>query len=508
MATMAVGSGRGRPVPPARPRRRDRPQVAKLLNGALATIGLVGVVVAIGGAAAGALLHTRVWAIPIAAGLAIAVAAVAGLEYRRLRRAVVDPIDGLVRSVEAYDQGLRVGATSTGPDEVRRLAGGVRRMSARLDAATYGVRQRDERLAEYDGDVDTIVRMARLLSGSFNLAFILRTTAVAAVEVTRLPRAVVWLAEDSRLVARYDSGAPDVLSPSEAPIELGAGRVGNAALTNSLVVEPTAEDGTTPSAGIAIPLDSRGSVVGVVELLGDAVPDLTARQRRLVAVLAGHAATAVEASHLESEAELLIRTDASTGLANYRQFVSDLNAEVVRCNRYARPLALLIADIDRFSAFNEVHGRTRGDQVLSLVASLLENEARASDSAYRFGGDEFVVVAREVDAEAARSLAERVRLRFRARLEEVMPGAELSISFGIGDLATAADGAELVGRADEALIRAKALGYDRVVVAGGSRSGDHPVMAGSPTSGHSSADRAGEGPTSAARPSRGSEPTV
>jgi diguanylate cyclase (GGDEF)-like protein len=477
-----------------------------VVKGALLTVGVVGVVVAVVGALVGDFIHRWAWAGALAGGLALAVVIVCTLENRRLRRTVVEPIDGLVRSVELFDHGMRVENVVTGPDEVRRLAGGMRRMSARLDAATYGVRQRDERLADYDADVDNIVRMARLLSGSFNLAFILRTTAVAAMEVTHLPRAVVWLTDDNRLVARYDSGSPDVLTPTDGPVELGTGRVGGAALTNSLVVDPSADAPPSPlgaapapppasatplafqapppaasgSPGIAIPLDSRGKVVGVVELRGEMVPDLTARQRRLLAVLAGHAATAFDASNLEAEAELLVRTDASTGLANYRQFVTDLNAEVVRCNRYGRPLALLIADIDRFSAFNELHGRARGDQVLSLVASLLENEARASDSAYRFGGDEFVVVAREVDAESARSLAERVRLRFRARLAEVMPGAELTVSFGIGDLATATDGAQLVGRADDALIRAKALGYDRVVVAAPPRTGEHAAVAGQP----------------------------
>lgn len=458
--------------------KRGLTRLSGSITGALATIGVTAAIAALIGATVGALLGRPIMAVPVGVALASVVSILVIGEHRRLRKSVMEPIDGLVRSVELMDHGVRVDPNPGGPDEVRRLAGGVRRMTARLDAATYGVRQRDERLADYDGDVDNIVRMSRLLAGSFNLSFILRTTAVAALELTKLPRAVVWMIDQERLVARYDTAAPDVLAPSLEPVALGVGRVGGAALTNAVVAEPSSSPTAVPgSPGIAIPLDSRGEVVGVVELVGDVVTDLTARQRRLLAVLAAHAATAMEASRLEARAELLVRTDASTGLANYRQFVSDLNAEVVRCNRYGRPLALLIADIDSFRAFNEVHGRQRGDQVLALVAGLLETEARASDSAYRFGGDEFVVVAREVDAESARWLAERIRIRLRDRLDEVLPGAELTMSFGIADLATAADGAALVGRADEALIRAKALGYDRVVVAGSSRA-HAPAFAG------------------------------
>jgi diguanylate cyclase (GGDEF)-like protein len=460
-----------------------------VVSRAIVTTAVVGVVVAAWAAVAGAVLGRAVWTVAVAAGLASALIAVAVLEYRRLRRAVLEPIDGLVRDVERYDDGVRLDPVSSGPDEVRRLAGGMRRMSVRLDDAAASVRQRDERLADYDDDVDVIVRMARRLCGSFDLGFILRTIGIAALELTRLPRAVVWMTDGDRLVARYDSGAPQVLSAARAPVELGSGRVGSAALTNSPVVDDGLQPGAAP--GIAVPLDSRGTVVGVVELIGSGVVDLSSRQRRLLAVLAGHAATAVDASDVEARAEQLERTDASTGLANYRQFVSDLNTEVMRCNRYGRPLALIIADIDGFRAFNERYGRTRGDQVLSVLAGLLETEARASDSAYRFGGDEFVVVAREVHGEAVRSLAERIGVQFRSQLEELTPGAELTVSFGIGDLSTAADGAQLVGRADDALIRAKALGYNRVVVAGAGGVGGRPAMAATRVSGP---DGSGDGP--------------
>ncbi|MEZ0230202.1 MAG: diguanylate cyclase, partial [Planctomycetota bacterium] len=101
--------------------------------------------------------------------------------------------------------------------------------------------------------------------------------------------------------------------------------------------------------------------------------------------------------------------DPLTELGNRRAFEAELERAWARVERNARPLALLIADIDRFKAFNDRYGHRTGDEVLKAVAKALGNAVRKGDSAYRLGGEEFVVLAPEATREGAVIIAERIR---------------------------------------------------------------------------------------------------
>lgn len=159
-------------------------------------------------------------------------------------------------------------------------------------------------------------------------------------------------------------------------------------------------------------------------------------------------------------------TDALTSVYN-RQFLNDrVPAEIERARRYGHPLSILLCDVDRFKAFNDTYGHRAGDAILQIAAGTLAHAVRHGiDWVARYGGEEFLVVLPETAADHAMVVAERLRLAVsEVRLE--WDGTELSCtaSFGLAELGNGVDStAALIEAADQALLRAKQQGRNRVV---------------------------------------------
>jgi diguanylate cyclase (GGDEF)-like protein len=128
-------------------------------------------------------------------------------------------------------------------------------------------------------------------------------------------------------------------------------------------------------------------------------------QQRLVQALADHAAIAIANAQLYHDVEEASLTDDLTGLGNTRHFHRALPALLER----ARPLSLVLLDLDRLKPVVDGFGHLVGSQTIATVGRLIADELRPNDVAARFGGDEFVVLLPNTDTEAARAFAERVR---------------------------------------------------------------------------------------------------
>jgi diguanylate cyclase (GGDEF)-like protein len=157
------------------------------------------------------------------------------------------------------------------------------------------------------------------------------------------------------------------------------------------------------------------------------------------------------------------REDALTGLANRRAFDAALDARLSDARAHGRPLAIVLFDIDRFKSINDRYTHAMGDAVLRDVASLLRAHCRASDLAARIGGEEFVLLLREADRDAALHVAERVRSEIQARdWSKVAPGLAVTISAGVAVDPGEGTAAALLRDADVALYEAKRAGRNRV----------------------------------------------
>ncbi len=157
------------------------------------------------------------------------------------------------------------------------------------------------------------------------------------------------------------------------------------------------------------------------------------------------------------------RHDALTGLPNSRAFYERAEQELARARRYGGPLTAAYIDLDNFKELNDRCGHKAGDAALRSVARLLQLSARASDIAARIGGDEFVVLMPETDAEGARAVLER----FRTALEAAVSAGKLATSASIGAvsfLTAPSDVEQLLGAADESMYAAKRSGKNLIRV--------------------------------------------
>ncbi len=154
--------------------------------------------------------------------------------------------------------------------------------------------------------------------------------------------------------------------------------------------------------------------------------------------------------------------DTLTDLANRALFMDRLEHALTRRERHDESLAVMFLDLDDFKEINDSLGHMAGDELLARVADRLKLVLRASDTAARFGGDEFAILVEETaDPEDTIRVAERVVSVFKRRF--VVAGREVTISASVGVAVTATrdiSAEELVGQADVAMYRAKVKGKD------------------------------------------------
>jgi diguanylate cyclase len=161
-------------------------------------------------------------------------------------------------------------------------------------------------------------------------------------------------------------------------------------------------------------------------------------------------------------AELHSNTDALTGLANRRALEAFLRSAQIAAMETGEPLSILMTDIDYFKKFNDSFGHQVGDQVLRLVAGILQDNVRESDLAARYGGEELIVVLPGANLDICAEVAERIRRRIsEARLTRRATGEEISsvtISIGVAQFRLAESAETLIERCDHALYQAKRSG--------------------------------------------------
>jgi diguanylate cyclase (GGDEF)-like protein len=283
-------------------------------------------------------------------------------------------------------------------------------------------------------------------------------------------------AAERRLALAYGNGLPAALEPGYE-VEYGRGKLGavaerraplsRAELADVPGPDPAAEAGLSIEAAAPV-VDESGDLIGVLTVAGprryrDNAKDVLS----LLAGLAGMAVTHV--TRLRATQQIADQ-DALTGTYSKRYVQHRLGDELERSVGEARPLSLLLLDIDHFKAYNDRNGHIDGDHVLKQVGQVLRSSIREDDTAGRYGGDEFLVLLPGATKDRALSLAEHLRQAVQAhRFEhgESQPLGALTISVGVATFP--ADGDTAVGllrAADQALYAAKAAGRNRVETTG------------------------------------------
>lgn len=219
---------------------------------------------------------------------------------------------------------------------------------------------------------------------------------------------------------------------------------------------------------IAAPMRGRDGRVGV--LVADnrftgVVPDATTRL--VFALVADHAGRALESARRFARVASDARTDALTGLDSRRVGLEVLDHAMSSAQAGGAPIGLLLIDLDDFKRVNDTHGHPVGDALLAAVGERLRATLRRGARAFRYGGEELGVIVPGADVLAARSLAEEIRGAI-AGVRVGLPGGDaLCVTCSIGAASSRdhePEASALIRAADDALMRAKSGGKNRVEI--------------------------------------------
>jgi diguanylate cyclase (GGDEF)-like protein len=178
-------------------------------------------------------------------------------------------------------------------------------------------------------------------------------------------------------------------------------------------------------------------------------------------VLAGLGFTLMASNRVRKELEHLASHDSLTGCLTRRAWLDICGQEMDRSVRTGRQMTILMLDIDHFKLINDKFGHQAGDRVIVSFVNKAVNALRRADSLGRYGGEEFVALLPETDADQALVVAERIRSAVETASDK--PNCTVSIGVASNNVKLSVDG--LLALADEAMYRAKRDGRNRVVTA-------------------------------------------
>jgi diguanylate cyclase (GGDEF)-like protein/putative nucleotidyltransferase with HDIG domain len=203
---------------------------------------------------------------------------------------------------------------------------------------------------------------------------------------------------------------------------------GNPQVEAGYVVDPGKH--TTLQSALVVPLEGLNGVVGVLAMYQSNRDAFTPDHLRILLAVASKVALSVENALKYQQAETSATTDYLTGLPNARSLFMHLAKEVARCRRMKTVLAVLVCDIDGFKQINDSFGHLEGDKLLREFTAQLKNVCRGYDYVARMGGDEFVITAPGLTAEAATEKAERLNQAAIAAGRQVCGRDVITLSVG------------------------------------------------------------------------------
>ncbi len=326
----------------------------------------------------------------------------------------------------------------------------------RAEAETFAqILRRLSNSVSPDAIVTAIVDELCAVSGSDHVGVVRRQPDAQSLEATvssartGVPRSRTFLS----LAELDDPGRRDPLLGETAPDQRIAERIA-ARLRSDYGLHNT----------VAAPLRIGGHVEGAIVLARRTDDPWDGRTVRLLEGAATEASSALTRAYTLRDAEVRAAIDALTGLPN-RRSLDDYLVLLAKRRRADDHLGILMIDIDKFKDLNDAFGHAIGDHVLREVAQAIAGAVRDGDLPARFGGEEFAVVLRNPGEVAAGEVAERVRRRV-AELDFRSVGVgTVTVSVGVAVAAPAeVDPAQVVERADHALLAAKRAGRNRVAV--------------------------------------------
>ena len=340
-------------------------------------------------------------------------------------------------------------------------------------------------------DLMVFHEIARALTSSLELQSILATI-MRQMQRFFLPETWALLLTDDQRKDLYYAIADGRFGPSLADVRVpyGEGMAGWVAERGQTLVLPEVVAGTKadprldPHLGfqvrsaVCIPLRSRLRTLGVIQLFNLPPENFSEYAISFLLVLCDFAAIAIENARAFERVQELTIIDECTGLYNLRHFQHVLQNEVARCERLGAPMSLIFIDLDHFKLVNDQYGHQVGSRLLAEVSATIKAQIRTIDLAFRYGGDEFIVLLPGTGKQKAVQVANRLLYTLRKTPHTVSPSLRLNVRASLGVSSYPDDsksGAEVLRTADARMYEVKGSTRDGVAFTGGSQSLEQPA---------------------------------
>jgi len=220
---------------------------------------------------------------------------------------------------------------------------------------------------------------------------------------------------------------------------------------------------------LCVPLSSKGKILGVIQLINVDMSSFGSDQFMLLQALADYAAIAIDNARAVEKIQELTITDDCTGLYNARHLYNTIESEVYRSIRFGYEFSVVFLDLDRFKLVNDNHGHLIGSRLLAEIGGTIKNHLRLIDYAFRYGGDEFVVLLPQTNKNAALVVARRLRDLLRSSQFHLGENIDLNVraSLGVATFPEDANNAhDLIRQADEMMYTVKNTTRDAIAICG------------------------------------------
>jgi diguanylate cyclase (GGDEF)-like protein len=322
--------------------------------------------------------------------------------------------------------------------------------------------------------------VAKALTSSLNLDSILQTIMEKMAEYFRPDTWSLLMVDEEKdelFFAIAVGAAADVLS--KVRLKVGEGIAGWVAKHGQVLIVPDVQNDPRFSSRldemtrlqtrsvICVPLRSKHRVLGVIQLV-NANAEMSEQELFFLQALCDYAAISIENARAVEKIQELTITDDCTGLFNARHLHKTLETEVYRSARFGYQFSVIFIDLDHFKQVNDTHGHLVGSRLLAEVGYIVKAQLRLIDFAFRYGGDEFVVLLPQTSKDQAVVVAKRLQESLRTGTFCTEQGLNLNVRASMG-LATFPHDAQtphdIIRQADEMMYVVKNTTRDNIGIA-------------------------------------------
>jgi len=332
------------------------------------------------------------------------------------------------------------------------------------------------------GEVAVFQELGKALTSSLQLDQVLRTIMEKIDEFLRPDNWSLLLLDEAKQELYFELAVGKASQAlKDVRIKLGQGIAGWVAQHGEVVIVPDTTKDTRffgkvdektkmeTRSIVAVPVKFRDTCLGVIELINCVgVDGFDPRDLKLLEALSDFAAIALEnARHVKRIHELTIKDDC-TSLYNARHMGFILDTEIYRSQRYNYEFSIVFIDLDHFKLVNDTHGHLVGSRLLAEMGEALKTNCRLIDFAFRYGGDEFVILLPQTSKENAINVARRLHRLIRETVWLRNEGLNIKITPSVGLAAYPVDSKTkegLLHLADEAMYLVKNTNRDNVAAA-------------------------------------------